>query len=80
MSVKYRYEDQYSWQVNYAFISCLLSIYTLAQLISHCTNFSTISEGKPTRIRRLCLKTFEAEGRGALDIISLSEEVYELML
>ena len=38
------------------------------------------SEGKPTRMRRLCLKTFEAEGRGGLGITSSSEEVYELML
>ena len=34
-----------------------------------------LSEGKPTRKRRLCLKTSEAEG-----ITSSSEEVYELML
>ena len=39
-----------------------------------------ISEGKPTRMRRLCLKTSEAEGRGGLGITSSSEEVYELML
>ena len=38
-----------------------------------------LSEGKPTRMRRLCLKTSEAEGRGGLGITS-SEEVYELML
>ena len=40
----------------------------------------SISEGKPTRMRRLCLKTSEAEGRGGLGITSSSEEVYELML
>ena len=39
-----------------------------------------LSEGKPTRTRRLCLKTSEAEGRGGLGITSSSEEVYELML
>ena len=39
-----------------------------------------LSEGKPTRMRRLCLKTSEAEGRGGLGITSSSEEVYELML
>ena len=39
-----------------------------------------ISEGKPMRMRRLCLKTSEAEGRGGLGITSSSEEVYELML
>ena len=38
------------------------------------------SEGKPTRMGRLCLKTSEAEGRGGLGITSSSEEVYELML
>ena len=41
---------------------------------------SRIREGKPTRMRRLCLKTSEAEGRGGLGITSSSEEVYELML
>ena len=40
----------------------------------------SISEGKPTRMGRLCLKTSEAEGRGGLGITSSSEEVYELML
>ena len=39
-----------------------------------------LGEGKPTRMRRLCLKTSEAEGRGGLGITSSSEEVYELML
>ena len=39
-----------------------------------------LSEGKPTRMRRLCLKTSEVEGRGGLGITSSSEEVYELML
>ena len=38
------------------------------------------SEGKPKRMRRLCLKTSEAAGRGGLGITSSSEEVYELML
>ena len=42
--------------------------------------FMGLSEGKPTRMRRLCLKTSEAEGRGGLGITSSSEEVYELML
>ena len=39
-----------------------------------------LCDGKPTRMRRLCLKTSEAEGRGGLGITSSSEEVYELML
>ena len=39
-----------------------------------------LCEGKPTRMRRLCLKTSEAKGRGGLGITSSSEEVYELML
>ena len=39
-----------------------------------------LSEGKPTRMRRLCLKTSKAEGRGGLGITSSSEEVYELKL
>ena len=39
-----------------------------------------VSEGKPTRMRRLCLKTSEAEGQGGLGITSSSKEVYELML
>ena len=32
-----------------------------------------ISEGKPTRMRRLCLKTSEATGRGGLGITSSSD-------
>ena len=39
-----------------------------------------LGEGKPPRMRRLCLKTSEAEGRGGLGITSSSEEVYELTL
>ena len=42
--------------------------------------YGRLREGKPTRMRRLCLKTSEAEGRGGLGITSSSEEVYELML
>ena len=44
------------------------------------TVMTLICEGKPTRMRRLCLKTSEAEGRGGLGITSSSKEVYELML
>ena len=39
-----------------------------------------LSEGKPTRKRRICLKNPEAAGRGGLGITSSSEEVYEFML
>ena len=31
-------------------------------------------EGKPTRMRRLCLKTYETAGRGGLGITSSSED------
>ena len=40
----------------------------------------TMCEGKPTRMRRLCLKTSEAACQGGLGITSSSEEVYKLML
>ena len=36
-----------------------------------------MSEGKPTRMRRLCLKTSKAEGRGGLGITSSSELGFE---
>ena len=51
-----------------------LNIYGLQSITPY-----KLSEGKPTRMRRLCLKTSEAEGRGGWDITSSSEEVYELI-
>ena len=41
-----------------------------------CIEYPTqLSKGKPTRMRRLCLKNFEAAGRGGLGITSSSEEL-----
>ena len=53
---------------------------TISEVIFLTASIGLFSEGKPTRMRRLCLKTSKAEGRGGLGITSSSEEVYELML
>ena len=55
-------------------IICILFTHSLKSFIIN------ISEGKPTMMMRLCLKTSKAAGRGCFGITSSSEQVYKLML